>query len=370
MDSEELEGGASEISVASTQIGTARVWAHFTNPPARSGDDRTILNEVVRLIDRTPAGETIHAAIHSMAANPVSDAIVRAKKRGVRVFVVQDGKNLGSGDNSPADIENALGANNVFCKSGTALGCVTNDGSGIMHTKLMLFSRTYDPEGTLRSNVSWFGSANMTYFSGSRTFNNTVSVYDDATSYQNFRTYFGHLFSRTHYERNDYYDPSARRGFWASTNANLRTYTSPEQDSDLVEDRLDEIIPDTSCRIRVQQSFINDSRANLVDAVVRLKKSGCRVWVVVGEIQERALAKFKAAGIPVRQHEVHDKVILVNSKFAGSTDNRRLIFTGSHNWSYSANYKNDEIFVRLESAALYGAFFTHFNDAYNFGSAL
>jgi phosphatidylserine/phosphatidylglycerophosphate/cardiolipin synthase-like enzyme len=91
------------------------------------------------------------------------------------------------------------------------------------------------------------------------------------------------------------------------------------------------------------------------------------VWVVGSSIQPTSLSKLKKAGIPVRKNEVHDKTILVHAKFAGSADNRHLVFTGSHNWTYSANYRNDELFVRLESEDLYKSYYAHFNDAYNTG---
>ena len=35
-------------------------------------------------------------------------------------------------------------------------------------------------------------------------------------------------------------------------------------------------------------------------------------------------------------HEVHDKTVLVRARFAGSSLPRRLVFTGSHNWTESA----------------------------------
>src|SRR4051794_23309920 len=65
-----------------TRIGTADVEANFTTPPAEPSDT-TILDEVVRLIDATPAGETIQMAIYSITANYVYRAIARAKARGV-----------------------------------------------------------------------------------------------------------------------------------------------------------------------------------------------------------------------------------------------------------------------------------------------
>src|SRR5687767_55691 len=72
-------------------IGGFSGWVHFTNPPAHAGRDTNIIREVIRLIDATPQGATIHAAIHSLVLNNVVGALVAAKQRGVTVLVAEDG---------------------------------------------------------------------------------------------------------------------------------------------------------------------------------------------------------------------------------------------------------------------------------------
>ncbi|WP_063748818.1 phospholipase D-like domain-containing protein [Chondromyces apiculatus] len=370
-EGDEVQTDELGISVTSTTLAGHPVWTHFTNPGAYAdGHDPTILNEIIRLINDTPQGATIRAAIHSLTANGVQNALISAKNRGVIVKVAEDGSDKHDEDDSPRVLKAALGANLVFCGDGTASGahgCVTRDASGIMHTKLYTFSQTKDPTGVMRSDVVWFGSANMTNATGANTFNNTVTIYGDEALYDDFNGYFGHLFQQQHYAGNDYYDASASRGYWVTPT--VRAYASPEQDSDLVVNRLNDIVADASCRVRVAQAMIHDSRPEIIDLLVKLKKGGCKVWVVGSSIQPTSLAKLKNAGISVRGNNVHDKTVLVYARFAASTENRYLVFTGSHNWTYSANYRNDELFVRLESEDLYDAYYDHFNDAYNNGTA-
>lgn len=370
---EEVELGTARapVSVATTTISGYPAWAHFTNPPAFAGDDRTILNEAIRLINDTPSGARIRAAIHSLSANGVATALINAKSRGVTVQVVEDGSDEFDGDTSPRDVHAALGANHVFCGQrvqGGNYGCITSDPTGIMHTKFYTFSQTKDPNGVLRSNVVWFGSANMTYATGSQTFNNTITIYGDLDLFNNFNTYFGQLFNQNKYAGNDFYDAASGRGYWATSTA--RVYASPDQDGDLIYNRLNDIVADSTCRVRVAEAMIHDSRPVLVDLLVRLKQGGCGVWVVGSSIESTSLSKLKGAGIGVHQHDVHDKYILVYAKFADSTANRYLVFTGSHNWTVSANSKNDEIFVRVESQDFYTPYYNHFNDAYNTGTVL
>jgi len=148
-------------------------------------------------------------------------------------------------------------------------------------------------------------------------------------------------------------------------------YASPEQNTDLVVNRLDYIDPDDSCRVRVMEASITAGRTAVVDKLVSLHQQGCHLWVDVGSIDSGPLSTLKSAGIPVHKSPVHDKAILVYGRYAGSTDDRTLVFTGSHNLTKSALRYNDEILVKVEdSQPMYDAFYAHFNDAYNTGTAL
>lgn len=370
-DDEDLGSDELGVNASSTPLGGHPVYAHFTNPPAFGGNDPTILTETIRLIHDTPKGATIRAAIHSLTVDGVATALIAAKQRGVTVRVAEDGSDELDEDETPRKLAAALGADHVFCGAGKKNGnhgCITSDPSGIMHTKLFTFSKTKDPKGVMREEVVWFGSANMTHATGAKTFNNTITVYGDHALYQKMNGYFGHLFAEKHYGGNDYYDADAGRGFFVTDTS--RIYLSPNADGDLVKSRLNDIDPDSSCRVRVAQAMIHDARIELVDLLVSLKKGGCKVWVVGSDVESKSLARLKGAGIAVHKNGVHDKTIIVDAKFAGSKKNRHLVFTGSHNWTQSANYRNDELFVRLESEALYDAFYKHFNDAYNPGKPL
>ncbi len=162
-DAPDLGSAQSAVSVGSTTIAGFPVFAHFTNPPAFAGDDRTILNETIRLINDTPAGARIRAAIHSLSVNAVETALVNAKNRGVTVQVVEDGSDEFDGDASPKELHAALGANHVYCGDrvkGGNYGCITSDPSGIMHTKLYTFSQTKDR--AVCSAATWCGSARRT----------------------------------------------------------------------------------------------------------------------------------------------------------------------------------------------------------------
>ncbi len=364
-----------------TTIGTAQLEAVFSAPTADGNGDQRLLDQYIRLIDGTPAGESIRAGIYSIAANKVYDAFVRAKNRGVKIYVVHSGHDKAADDETPLKLASLLGSNHRWCDHGATDGsqgeaCISNSNTGLQHAKYALFSKTKNASGTLKSHVTWFGSANLTYATGAKTFNNTITVYGDQATYDGFYNgYWLPQWEERTYANNDFYRSGmcgpVECGFFGSTNANVHVYGSPEQELDLVEGRLGYVDPDADCRIRVMQASINDTRMAVVNKLVELKHAGCKVWVVVDGIGQQALATLKGAGIPVRQHEVHDKMFLTNSRYAGSAHLRPIVFTGSHNLSLSALRHNDELFVKVnDSPALYDAYFNHFNDAYNYGTVL
>ena len=362
-------------SVTAT-VASAQVEATFNNPVTHGGQDVAQLNEMIRLINCTPGGATIRMAIYSITANIVYQAIVDAVGRGVLVQVVHNGEDKNSGDSSPTDLANLLGANHHWCDHGSAGlsyggGCISTDSSSLMHAKYLLFSQTQDLAGTMQSNVTWFGSPNETYASGANLFNNSLTVYGDATLFNNFVTYeWTPMWQEKSYAGNDFYDASTPRGYFSSSYSGVTSYASPQQQTDLVVDRLSYVNPNSSCQLRVMEATIHDTRSAVVDELVSLKKGGCKVYVTVGSIDAGVLRTLVSNGIAVHSAPVHDKLIIFYGSYADVTTNRYTIFTGSHNLTQSALSVNDELLVKVQGVpqAFYQAFYNHFGDAYSTGT--
>jgi HKD family nuclease len=365
------------ISSATGTLGGKLVWAHFNNPPAFGGRDYTITEELKRLINNTPAGGTIRGAIHSLSIDGVADALLAAQTRGVTVYVVLDGKNASSTD--PAVVTIKKLTHHRFCtNSNGGGGCIGTSASGNMHTKMFTFSQTTDPSGVARPYVSWFGSANLTYASGSDAFNNTVTVYDAVTLFDGLNANFSDMWNRRHYANNDYYDSASGRGYYLANPADA--YASPEGpgQTDTIVTRLNDVTPDSSCRLRIGMSFVTTGRPEILSQVKRYRAGGCLVWMVVGgdstsgiSMPQSVYNELLDAGVAIRRKDkVHDKFFAVYGKYGTSYLYR--VYTGSQNWSQDALNENEEIFVKLagESGAthpIYDAFYSHFNDAYNSG---
>lgn len=373
----EVESIQSGVSSAAATIGGKPVWAHFSNPPAFAGRDYTIITELRRLIDATPAGATIRGTIHSISIDEVANSLLAAQTRGVSVSIVLDGKNATSTDPSVATIKKLT--NYRFCTNTSGGGgCIGTSAAGNMHTKMFTFSQTKDPNGVLRSNVVWFGSSNLTYSSGPDAFNNTITIYEEPTLFAGLNANFADMYNRKHYTGNDYYDSASGRGYYMATGAD--GYASPEglNQTDTIVTRLNDVTPDANCRLRIGMSFVTTGRPELLAQVKRYRAGGCAVWMVVGTDEAGGISMSQSvynelldAGVNIRRKDkVHDKFFLVYGKYDTSYAYR--VYTGSQNWSQDALNENEEIFIKMAPETgtvhpLYDGFYNHFNDAYNAG---
>ncbi len=357
---------------ATATLGGYPTWFFFTRPDkpctGEAGTDRHALDELTRLINSVPAGGRIDGHIYSITVDYVAKALLDAQTRGVAVWLSTD-KGVGASTDSAKTSYLDKLVHKVYCNASNNSACIGTANDAISHTKLFVFSDAKAPDGKVAKNVVWFGSANQTYASGMKLFNNTVTIYGDAPLYTKLFAYLGDLYQQR--RSGNYYDPPSGRGHLLAASADV--YVSPELDTDIVVNRLDDITIDATCEVRVLQASVRDSRMAVVNRLVKMKQGGCKILVAADTVEPNALAALKAAGIPVHQKPIHDKTFIVFAKFGGVQQYR--IFSGSHNLSISANTKYDEIFVKLapETGAThpaYDAYLRHFEDAYVGGTSL
>lgn len=349
-------------------------WFHFTRPDKpctptqNAGEDYHAIAELTRLIDSVPAGGSIDGHIFNITIDSVGKALYEAQTRGVTVRISTDGQVGRSSDAVKTLYLDKLDGI-VYCMSAATDSCISTADNAISHTKLFVFSHAKAPDMTESDNVVWFGSANQTIASGMKLYNNTVTVYGEEPLYTMMRGYLDDL--RLRKRATDYYEPSTGRGHLLAASADI--YVSPEAQTDLVVNRLDDVVGDSTCRVRVMQASVRDSRIEVVNRLVTLKKAGCQVQVVANTVEPDALAALKAAKIPVRKMPIHDKVFIVYGKYG--TGYAYRVYTGSHNLSGGSAHRYDEIFVKLapETPAahpVYDEYVTHFSDAFDVGTPL
>ncbi|WP_392543009.1 phospholipase D-like domain-containing protein [Oryzobacter telluris] len=350
-------------------VGTRPVDVTFNVP----GNDAQ-WDQAARLIRDATPGSTARIAIYNLTSTLVRDAIREAVGDGVNVYVVANGEHHEGATNMLDGLKSLLGARFKWCdadrtSSNANDACISNDPSGLMHAKYMTFSQTRGRAGALRNNVVWVSSANFSG-SGKDLYNNSVTVYDDSALYSGFLSdVWNPMWNNTSYADNDYYNVSLNRGYFSSGASSSTVYVSPEQTTDLWENRLDYVDPDSSCRIRVMHNVFNDTRIAVARKLRELARGGCVIRVIAATIQSDIRATLNHPNISIRRAAVHDKTILINSKYAGSSTNRFNVFTGSHNLTQSALQRNDEIIIRLaDSKPLHDLFVEHFQRAWADGT--
>lgn len=353
---------------ATGMLGGHRAWIHFTRPDdpcagaKGSGVDHHVVDELIRLIDSVPDHGRIDAHIYSITTPGVARALLDAqRKRSVEVFLSTDGQVAGTA--VAHDFLDQLD-HHVYCKGANNHACIGTGEKTISHTKLFVFSAATAPDGTAAKDVVWFGSANQTRKSGMSLYNNTVTVYGDSVLHSSLQAYLKDLYAQRKHA--DYYDAQSGRGHLLAESADV--YVSPELDTDLVINRLNDVTLNDRCTVQVQQAEVKDSRMDVVEQLVRMKKGGCTVSVAAGHVGDLALDALRAAHIPVHRKPIHDKVFLVHAKYGDHYELR--VYTGSHNLSGGANSKSDEIFVKLAAESptaahpVWDAYQTHFAEAF------
>ncbi|HEY0195466.1 MAG TPA: hypothetical protein VGC42_30335 [Kofleriaceae bacterium] len=395
-ESAQVVARTASACVINTLMGGARTFIHFARPTApclataagfQAGSlsapnvakDFNIVAELLRLIKAVPASGIIKGHLYEIDMDAIASALLDAQTRGVAVWISTDPGVGESTDTSRTRYLDKL-HHIVYCSAANGRACIgtSTNASAASHVKLFTFSQgtsatgVTSPTGAHYDHITWFGSGNQSYASGSNMFNNSVTIYGWKTMYDNLDKYLDDMYAQV--QDRQYYDPAIPRGYYNHAPATF--FASPSPDQDLVLAELDQLTPDANCKVRVMQAFINDSRLAVVQKIVALKQAGCTVTIAADLVQPAALAALKAAGIPVRSQKIHDKVFLIYGKYAGIYKYR--VYTGSHNLGSTANDTNEELFVRLaeEPAGdaslrpVYNGYYDHFYDAYDSGHAL
>jgi hypothetical protein len=420
--------------VSRTYYGTGdtqvEMEANFTNPPLNCNpgpgcEDKWVNDQTIRLIDSVPAAETIAAGVHSLNAPGIIGALQRAKDRGVKIYMVNDGKDWEDANVEGSALRQLMSSldpwwwtrpdrmesgNNDFqhwCDHGYSgipqgywpygKGCVSWSSTGIMHSKYLLFTKAKNRDGVLKPNVTWWGSANLST-STNEAFNSTVTVYNHSQLWwDTYWRVFIPMWQEQSPPGNDFFDASASppRGYVTTTTPPIRFYASPDQgpDTDLYVRRLRDLITpseaDSNCEIRVMHMMFN--RPDVADYLADLRRGdadgvvdGCKIYVVVGEkldangntvgkIDDNIRDQFRGLGITVKHNHVHEKSMLFEDNQTGEW----AVLNGSHNLSIDALRHNDELLGRISGSltdashlGLYTKYFEHFGHAYSTGATV
>ncbi|WP_262386749.1 phospholipase D-like domain-containing protein [Streptomyces sp. TRM49041] len=371
-----IAGTTAVPAAAEPEAAPVTTTATFNDPAGDTAAQSRIRDHIVDLVGRAPAGSTISVAMYTFTENPVTDALAAAHARGVRVHVVLDHTSTTMTGGEYSRLAAALGTDRTqrswvyACPAGR--GCVgsrklPNDSDGaINHNKFLLFSSTGGADKVVVQT-----SANLTNVQRTGQFNNAVTIVDSGL-YDNYLGYFDDLlaYGSSTGGTDHYYDtPTSATGPY-------KTYFFPRRESrwtsyanDASTDTVKLILDNVGCeggatQVRVAANLF--TRDEVAAKLVELHEAGCAVHLAydggpgaMGSAVRNVLAGglTSQAACYERQDNgsyvrLHSKYLIVEGTYYGKTG-RKLVFTGSHNYTYPALRANDETLLKIDDAALY-----------------
>jgi phosphatidylserine/phosphatidylglycerophosphate/cardiolipin synthase-like enzyme len=371
-----------------------KLEALFAVPLANGAGDSTLEDKVVQLIGQAPKGSHIRVALYHFTHTRPARALVDAFQRGVLVDVILDkqenlatagetfapgedepGVSADDGDDEADSLEEsadddlaaaATGFNSAVeilrkgLPAANLILCTRGDGAcqgnHINHNKMFLFSSLSDGSKT----VVVQSSANLTTF---KLHNNLVISRNDKALYDGYVQVWNALKARK--QNLDFYR--------SVKGAHTIGYFYPRAEGDTILSVLDNVKCTSASKIRIAMAFFTDGRKPIADKLVGLERAGCDVQVVMRKAGPQSSAKIikelKDGHIKVGLYpdskgaNIHSKYLLIDSKYdtAGAFVTRKLVYTGSHNYTGGALRNNDETLLRVDNAAVFAQFLANWN---------
>jgi len=344
--------GAATLRAPRRQPATSVV---FNVPSGSPEEQNAIAAHLDELAAATPGGSLIRIAVYRFTSPTFAQTLIEARGRGVRVQLVLDWSARHSA--TYRRLVAALGTSRGRSSWVTACkkGCV---GDQLMHDKFYLFSRTGSA-----GDVVVQSSANLTTTNRVNAWNNAVT-FSDARLYRAYGRYFSALAAR-------------RRYAYHATRSGRRTlYTFPRKGRTSKSDTLYGQLGHVGCAAHtsVHVTAFSLTRVDLARRLWSLAHQGCDVRVLYTNLGRSARKILGRSGGPrlLSSHYsyldfaagdfveayVHSKYVAIGGTYAGH--DRRLVITGSPNYTEPGLRHNDEAMLEIEDASVYGAYESNF----------
>lgn len=360
-----LTGAAAARATFAPQPGPA-----FNNPEGDVTQQYAIMQRIENNIDTAPKGSVIRIAVYSITLNDFADKLIAAHQRGVYVKLLIDQHSRNAiWDRLVAELGSRVDTKSASSYAALCYGgCVAHyyrDGTPAawLHTKFYLFSGG----GTRTVTLS---SANPTRAQAEVAWNNSYTVVGNDDLYNAYVKNFADLSKgTTGTHTSDYY--------W-TFGSNPKAYYWPKATgkSDTILSMLKLVTCSSAypSQIRVAIFEWTDNRLAIAKQLAGMASKGCRVTVLytksqIGPSVQSVLADSK---VDVRDtthgtdesgyaaHYTHDKYLLIDGRYDG-VSGRRIVMTGSANYTANGLYHNDESDMKVTSTTVYQAYLTDFN---------
>jgi hypothetical protein len=335
---------------------TPRPGVTYNSAVGTNERQNAIFNKIIRSIRSTPRGHDIRIMSWNIQSERAVDTLLRAQRRGVRVWVIMSKSNAGAIDNrSWVRLDNGLRRGNAnrreSRKSWARLCSASCRGrSGAAHSKYFLFSRS----GRAR-HVVIHGSANLTSASTNNQWNDVYTTVNREKPYDFFERVFSQMAK----------DRPVRSPYTTWVKGADRFLFFPGGRHDPVMGLLNKIrcfgatnTRSHRTRIRIAPDVLREERGmRLGRKVWNLWQNGCDIrvgYTVVGRTVGRMMRRpgQRGHGVPMR-HLVQDvngdgmfdryfhlKAMSIVGNVGGDRSNW-VTLNGSSNWS-GRGYRSDE----------------------------
>lgn len=395
-----LTGGA-PASAAVTAAKPVVNGPVFNDPFGTADQQKAVFTQLVRLIDATPAGETIRGSMFEFADTEVADALLAAHQRGVNVRLIVDDSTYVDGNGKEFDnpaydaLRAGLGTKDtaaswiVVCDDqfedadGTddvQRGClaVGPPNPAYNHNKFFLFSKIgpFD-DGSSYAKVVFQTSSNLSDWYKVESFNDAVT-FVDAAVYDGYASYHEKLRAARYTSGGD-----NKAYFSTPTGSTYRAFFFPRGDSSYnnpASDTIVNVLDEISCAytgadggrhqtdIRIVMLNFLKSRIQVADKLADLRGKGCWIDILYATSDSTVQSVLTGAGIQHRQCMIpngpgidvrpHNKEILIDGDYNGSITPR--VYTGSPNLDGSSLRSSDEALVRIADAGYHAQYLSTF----------
>jgi len=310
----------------------ASIQVFFTTPryPDRPTDRHGGLDErLVAAIDG--ATQSVDVAAFELNLTSVTDALVRAHQRGVRVRLVTE-----------SDYAGALGPTRLLQAQ---IPVVFDDRPPFMHNKFVIID----------GQQVWTGSWNLTYNCTYRN-NNNVIVSDSKLLAENYTVEFEEMFIDGQFGAKS--PDNTPHPQIEIDGVHVETFFESEGDARA---RMIQLIKGAKSSLNVMAFVFTDD--DIASAIIARHRAGIPVRMVFEarnvDTPGSDVAVFQQAGIDVlldgNPYIMHHKVIIVD---------QAIVVTGSYNFSRNAADYNDENVLILHDTGIAGQYIAEFERVY------
>ena len=327
---------------------TSNVDVSFASGPSAISLGTKVEDTLIAYINR--AGYTIDMAMYNFTLDRIPYALNQAVQRGVKVRIVYN--------------SNTSNTSMQWVPSIPKLASPDGSDYGIMHNKFFVFDAgSSNPADA----IVWTGSTNMTGQQLSSDANNVIIINDQSLA-KAYTLEFEEMWGSQDMTPSA---ANARFGPYKKDNTphqfiiggkDVESYFSP---SDGVNDRIIESIGSASSNVDAAVFII--TRTDIANAIQDRVNAGVEVNMIIDS--ESDLTNYPAVANVLHGLGTHftsdkytsglehNKYVLIDRKDASSDPQ---VLTGSHNWSTSADTRNDENTLVIHDAGLVNLYFQEF----------